>query len=73
MRMTFAVVGALFAAALISNPANAASCPVEADKKKLTGAARTTFVTKCLADVKAACEKHEAVTDFKRTKLKQGC
>ena len=55
---------------LLSSAAYAVSCPVEADKLKLTGAARTTFMKKCEVDSKIPCDKFEAVTDYKRTKSK---
>jgi hypothetical protein len=37
--------------------AYAASCTVEAGSKKLAGAAKTSFMTKCESDAKASCEK----------------
>ena len=49
----------VFAAALslVSGSAFAASCKVEAGNKKLSGAAMTSFMTKCQNDAKSACEK----------------
>jgi hypothetical protein len=37
--------------------AGSASCEAKADEKKLSGAARTSFVTKCDKDAKAAATK----------------
>ncbi len=45
---------------LLSGPAYAASCKVEADSKKLAGAAMTSFMKKCETDAKAACDKSAA-------------
>jgi hypothetical protein len=54
MRMTL-FVACLFAshAALAANPA----CEAQANDKKLSGAARTSFVTKCEKDAQAAAQK----------------
>jgi hypothetical protein len=38
----------------------AASCAVEAADKKLAGAAKTSFITKCERDATAACDKQAA-------------
>jgi hypothetical protein len=52
---------AAFAGLLMSTGAWAADCAKMADEKKLAGAARTSFVTKCEKDAapvaNAACEK----------------
>jgi hypothetical protein len=40
--------------------AHAASCSVEAGNKKLAGAAKTSFLTKCENDAKASCDKEAA-------------
>jgi len=45
---------------LVASSAFAASCKVEAGNKKLSGAAMTSFMTKCETDAKAACEKDSA-------------
>jgi hypothetical protein len=45
---------------LISGSAFAASCKVDADGKKLAGAAMTSFMKKCETDAKAACDKSAA-------------
>ena len=42
---------------LLASSAFAASCKVEAGTKKLSGAAMTSFMTKCETDAKATCEK----------------
>ena len=42
---------------LVASSAFAASCKVEAGTKKLSGAAMTSFMTKCETDAKTACEK----------------
>jgi len=42
---------------LVASSAFAASCKVEAGTKKLSGAAMTSFMTKCETDAKATCEK----------------
>ena len=36
---------------------SAATCTTQANDKKLAGAARTSFVTKCEKDATAACDK----------------
>ena len=46
--------------AFLATSAHAASCSVEAGSKKLAGAAKTSFMTKCESDAKAACEKESA-------------
>jgi hypothetical protein len=55
---------AAVAGLLLSTSALAADCAKMADEKKLAGAARTSFVTKCEKDAKpaanAACEKSAA-------------
>jgi uncharacterized membrane protein len=48
------------ALSLVASSALAASCKVEAGSKKLSGAAMTSFMTKCETDAKAACEKDSA-------------
>ena len=45
---------------LISGSAYAASCKVEADSKKLAGAAMISFMKKCETDASAACDKSAA-------------
>lgn len=40
--------------------AQAASCTVQATDRKLAGAAKTSFLTKCEKDAGAACEKQAA-------------
>lgn len=50
---------ALLTAALllaVTGPALADSCAATADTKKLAGAARTSFLTKCQKDAQAACD-----------------
>lgn len=37
-----------------------ASCTKEADTKKLSGAAKTSFLKKCETDAKASCDKQAA-------------
>jgi hypothetical protein len=51
---------AAIAFAFIATSAHAASCSVEAGAKKLAGAAKTSFMTKCETDAKAACDKEAA-------------
>jgi len=46
---------------LVASSAFAASCKVEAGTKKLSGAAMTSFMTKCETDAKATCEKDSMV------------
>jgi hypothetical protein len=41
-------------------PASADPCTDQADVKKLSGAARTSFVKKCQTDAKASCETRAA-------------
>jgi hypothetical protein len=45
---------------LAATAAMADSCKVEAGKKKLAGAALTSFMKKCETDASAACEKSAA-------------
>ena len=45
---------------LVASGALAASCKVEAGNKKLSGAAMTSFMTKCESDAKTTCEKDSA-------------
>lgn len=40
--------------------AQSASCNAQATEKKLAGAAKTSFVTKCEKDAGAACDKQAA-------------
>jgi hypothetical protein len=40
--------------------ASALSCKADADAKKLSGAARTSHMTKCEKDITAACEADSA-------------
>ena len=49
---------------LVASSAFAASCKVEAGTKKLSGAAMTSFMTKCEKDATTTCE-----TDSKDKKL----
>jgi hypothetical protein len=53
---------ALFAASMTfaSVAANAASCTAQAQEKKLAGAAKTSFMTKCERDAGAACDTQAA-------------
>ncbi len=56
----------LFPAALLlaclsgAATAQAQSCTVQAGEKKLAGAAKTSFLTKCEKDAGAACDKQAA-------------
>ena len=43
--------------AFAAGNAQAASCSIEAGNKKLAGAAKTSFMTKCEKDAEAACTK----------------
>ena len=43
--------------AFAAGSAHAASCNIEAANKKLAGAAKTSFVTKCSKDAEDACAK----------------
>jgi hypothetical protein len=43
-----------------ASSAYAASCTVEADSKKLAGAAKTSFMQKCEKDAAAACDTEAA-------------
>ena len=45
---------------LMTDHAHAASCTAEAGDKKLTGAAKTSFLSKCEKDATAACDKQAA-------------
>lgn len=52
------ILAAVFS--LVASSAFAASCKIEAGNKKLSGAAMTSFMTKCESDAKATCEKDSA-------------
>ena len=61
--MTKTIFAALIAAALIGAPTLAfadASCAAQATDKKLAGAAKTSFLTKCKKDAQAACDSQAA-------------
>lgn len=57
--MTKTLIAAL-ALTCIANFAHAQSCAVQAGDKKLAGAAKTSFLTKCQKDAGAACDKQAA-------------
>lgn len=54
----FAIVLAL--ASVVTTAAFADSCVANADAKKLAGAARTSFLTKCQKDATATCDTQAA-------------
>ena len=54
--MTKTLIVAL-ALTCMSSFANAQSCTLQAGEKKLAGAAKTSFLTKCEKDAGAACDK----------------
>jgi psiF repeat-containing protein len=61
--MTRTIIGALLAAALVAAPTLAladATCVAQATDKKLAGAAKTSFMTKCEKDAKASCDSQAA-------------
>jgi hypothetical protein len=61
--MTRTIAAALFAAALVGAPTFAladGSCVSNAADKKLAGAAKTSFMTKCEKDAKASCDSQAA-------------
>lgn len=49
-----------FAVCCIAGAAQAQSCNLQASDKKLAGAAKTSFLTKCEKDAGAACDKQAA-------------
>ncbi|WNJ92589.1 hypothetical protein RMR04_09940 [Bosea sp. 685] len=51
---------AALALTCLSSLAHAQSCAVQAGDKKLNGAAKTSFLTKCEKDAGAACDKQAA-------------
>jgi hypothetical protein len=58
--MTKTIAAALLAAALVGAPSLAyadASCAAQATDKKLAGAAKTSFLTKCKKDAAASCDQ----------------
>jgi len=57
--MTKTLLAAL-ALSCLSTFAHAQSCAVQAGDKKLAGAAKTSFLTKCEKDATAACDKQAA-------------
>ena len=50
------ILMAVAVGACLAGPALADSCAVQASAKKLHGAAETSFMKKCSADVKTKCE-----------------
>lgn len=59
MMLQSLLAAAVFALGAAS-PAWADGCTDQADSKKLSGAARTSFVKKCQTDAMAGCEKQAA-------------
>jgi hypothetical protein len=51
---------AAIALSCLSSAAFAQSCAVQATEKKLSGAAKTSFLTKCERDAGASCDKQAA-------------
>lgn len=51
---------AALALTCVTTFAHAQSCAVQAGDKKLAGAAKTSFLTKCEKDATAACDKQAA-------------
>lgn len=51
---------ALALASFVTTGALADSCVANADAKKLSGAARTSFLTKCQKDAQASCDTQAA-------------
>jgi hypothetical protein len=61
--MTKAIAAALLAAALVGAPSLAyadATCAAQATDKKLAGAAKNSFLTKCKKDASASCDQQAA-------------
>jgi hypothetical protein len=61
--MTKAIAAVLLAAALVGAPSLAyadATCSAQATDKKLAGAAKTSFLTKCKKDATASCDQQAA-------------
>lgn len=61
--MTKTFLAALTAAAILAAPTFAladSSCTAQAADKKLAGAAKTSFMTKCTKDAQADCDKQAA-------------
>ncbi|HLJ71527.1 MAG TPA: hypothetical protein VKU03_09430 [Roseiarcus sp.] len=61
--MTKTIFAALISASLLAAPTLAfadASCAAQAMDKKLAGAAKTSFMTKCKKDAQAACDSQAA-------------
>jgi len=61
--MTRTIIRTALALALIGAPTLAladATCVAQATDKKLAGAAKTSFMTKCEKDAKAACDSQAA-------------
>jgi hypothetical protein len=61
--MTKSIFAALIAAAIVGAPTLAladATCAAQAADKKLAGAAKTSFMTKCTKDAQADCDKQAA-------------
>jgi hypothetical protein len=61
--MTKTIFAAILAVALVGAPSLAladASCAAQAADKKLAGAAKTSFLTKCKKDAQASCDSQAA-------------
>jgi hypothetical protein len=61
--MTKTIFAVIIAAALVGGPSLAfadASCTAQAADKKLAGAAKTSFLTKCKKDAQASCDSQAA-------------
>ena len=61
--MTKTIFAALIVTAVIGAPGLAmadASCAAQAADKKLAGAAKTSFMTKCTKDAQASCDSQAA-------------
>ena len=54
------LIAASLALLLSAGAASAANCTAQATDKKLAGAAKTSFMTKCERDVGTACEAQAA-------------
>ena len=59
------LIAATLALCLSAGAASAQSCTAQSAEKKLAGAAKTSFMTKCERDAGAACEAQAAERNFR--------
>jgi hypothetical protein len=74
--MKVVILAALVSVAAFSASAQTVTCKVQADEKKLAGAALKSFTTKCERDAKAACDasaKEKKLAGAAKTSFTKKC